>query len=283
MWLEPGTEEGKRGVRQVERCSAPERARVLVGHQDRTLRNRLAGALARDGHWVRAVEDGNAVLECIADALLAESAPPRPDLLLVEIDLPGRRGVDLLADLRGVGWTTPFVLIARTRHRELIASVRRFENAVVFEEPYETDDLRTAVTLLLGNAATQPERQPSRPDVEDRRGTPRATAHLWAEEVHDNEVYLIRVEDVSAGGVRLRHSMPKAHGSVCRLLFCLPGDPLVIDVMGRIVNQRQLAREYAVGVEFMGLKPVDRERIDSFIGQRRRRRAPVSDEVVATL
>jgi CheY-like chemotaxis protein len=279
MWLEVGMEAGegpRRSARQFERCSTAARARVLIGHHERVVRNRLAGALARDGHWVCAAEDGNALLEHIADALLSDGGL-RPDLLVVEIDLPGRRGVDLLADLRGVGWTTPFVLIAKPHHRELTAVVRRFNRAVVFEEPYEIDDLRTAVSLLLGRLARAPA------EGRERRHAPRTHAHLWAEEVHENEIYLIRVEDVSAGGVGLRHSMPKARGSVCRLLFSLPGDPLVIDVLGRIVNQREVAREYALGVEFMGLKPVDRERICSFVGERRRRRAPAGDEVMAAL
>jgi DNA-binding response OmpR family regulator len=145
VWLEPAQQSRKT---HFVLAGAKQSFHIMVGHRDAHQRSLLARTLTGDGYRVRAARDGDTLLEWMADDMLDED-PHQPQLIIVEIDLPGRRGIDLLADLRAVGWDTPFVLIAARRSR-LIDEARRFTRTIVFEEPYELFDLRTAVSVLVG-------------------------------------------------------------------------------------------------------------------------------------
>jgi DNA-binding response OmpR family regulator len=156
VWLEPAHQSRKT---HFVLAGAKQSSRILVGHRDHHRRAVLARTLTADGYRVRAARDGDTLLEWIADDMLEED-PHQPQLIIVEIDLPGRRGIDLLADLRAVGWETPFVLLAGRRSR-LVEKARRFTRTIVFEEPYELYDLRTAVSVLVSQRSAGPGRRRS--------------------------------------------------------------------------------------------------------------------------
>jgi DNA-binding response OmpR family regulator len=137
------------GSRPSRGLAAPlsNQRQVVVAHSDPELLGRITTALSRDGYRVCSTPDGLDLLDWLADTMLESGR--RPGLIVAELSLPGRRGLDLLADLRFAGWSTPFILVARRGERDLAAHARRLGSAVVFESPFDIDDLRTAVAILL--------------------------------------------------------------------------------------------------------------------------------------
>ncbi|GGA24365.1 response regulator [Dyella nitratireducens] len=69
-------------------------SRILIGDDDRELCSLLAEYLRREGLQVEVVHDGEGVLARLRDPAL------RPDLLILDVMMPGRSGLDTLRDLR---------------------------------------------------------------------------------------------------------------------------------------------------------------------------------------
>ena len=104
-------------------------------------------SLRRDGYDVAEANDGGRLLVNIA----AQCRTPerRMDLLVSDIRMPVLSGLEILRGLREARWLTPVVLMtafgdAKTRAEAEVLG------AVLFDKPFEIDDLRTAVTTLLG-------------------------------------------------------------------------------------------------------------------------------------
>jgi two-component system, OmpR family, response regulator CpxR len=69
-------------------------SRILIADDDRELCNLLADYLRREGLEVATVHDGEAALTHLRDPAL------RPELLILDVMLPGRDGLDTLRELR---------------------------------------------------------------------------------------------------------------------------------------------------------------------------------------
>ena len=70
-------------------------SRILIADDDRDLASLLADYLRHESYLVETVHDGAAAL-----ARLAAPGLPRPDLLILDVMMPGRDGLDTLKDLR---------------------------------------------------------------------------------------------------------------------------------------------------------------------------------------
>jgi len=70
-------------------------SRILIADDDRELAGLLADYLRHESYTVETVHDGAAALE-----RLASTALPRPDLLILDVMMPGRDGLETLKDLR---------------------------------------------------------------------------------------------------------------------------------------------------------------------------------------
>lgn len=96
----------------------------------------------------------------------------------------------------------------------------------------------------------------------DRRESPRVTIELWVEESLEKELYFQRASNLSAGGLFLDGTLPHPPGTVVRLRFSLPGDPVPIETAGEIVN---VPGGRGMGLHFVDLADADRARILRFI------------------
>jgi DNA-binding response OmpR family regulator len=137
---------------------------VALGVENPMVRDDIARILADDGFRVLAFDNGLDMLEYFGDVLLLGGPEILPDLVIAEAALPGRKGLDLLADLRYGGWYTPFVLITPDDEGRLLADARRLgvaaPNVTVVEAPYEIDTLRASVFFLLEMAGPSSEHPP---------------------------------------------------------------------------------------------------------------------------
>jgi DNA-binding response OmpR family regulator len=77
---------------------------ILVVEDEDTLRRIIVRNLAGRGHLVREAATAAEALTALAEE--------RPDLLLMDINLPDRTGWDVLRDMRQQGWHVPVVIVS---------------------------------------------------------------------------------------------------------------------------------------------------------------------------
>lgn len=82
-------------------------ARILIADDDRELCTLLAGYLRHEGFEVDVVHDGQAALQRVGHA------PTRPELLILDIMMPGRDGLETLRELRARHQLPVIMLSAR--------------------------------------------------------------------------------------------------------------------------------------------------------------------------
>ena len=80
------------------------RARILIADDEAHVREVLRHFLTRKGYLVSAVEDGRGVLDTVSTF--------QPDVIVVDMVMPGLTGADVLTALRRAGVTVPIILIS---------------------------------------------------------------------------------------------------------------------------------------------------------------------------
>ena len=80
------------------------RARILIADDEANVREVLRHFLTREGYLVSAVEDGRGVLDTVSTF--------QPDVIVVDMVMPGLTGADVLTALRRAGVTVPIILIS---------------------------------------------------------------------------------------------------------------------------------------------------------------------------
>lgn len=125
------------------------RPRVLLADDDRELRGLLAAALRKDCYDVTEARDGRELLQCLATDRLRGNDSPAFDLVISDIRMPGRSGIEVLAGLRMTDWATPFILTTAFGTEETHEEARRLGAVAVFDKPFDVDDLRTILCNLF--------------------------------------------------------------------------------------------------------------------------------------
>ncbi len=114
---------------------------ILVCDDEPSLRE-LVRAVLGPRYRFAEVDDGHGVLPLVREL--------RPDLLVLDLMLPGLSGIDVLAEIRGDRElaSLPVVVVTAWNHAEgsaLAAGADRFVS-----KPFDPDELTAAVEELLG-------------------------------------------------------------------------------------------------------------------------------------
>lgn len=120
-----------------------ERPAILLVEDDPAVVNALTFSLELEGFEVRAYADG--------ETLLASARLPSRGCLVLDYNLPGIDGLDLLGRLRAADVTLPAILITTNPRKALRMQAARAGVEIV-EKPLLTDALRDSVRTALGTA-----------------------------------------------------------------------------------------------------------------------------------
>ncbi len=124
--------------------------RVIVVEDDARTRASLVAELQDEGLEVLAFGD--------VAAAMAELAGSRPvDLLLVDVRLPGRSGVDLVRQLAGKGSLPPTIVTSGEATISETVEALRLGVYDFIEKPFSRERLRTSIRNALGRAALEGE------------------------------------------------------------------------------------------------------------------------------
>lgn len=131
----PGAEEGL----------SRDTPRILVADNDDDVRDVLVRLLRMEGYDVEEVGDGEAALKRIVR--------DPPDIVVLDVYMPRRSGVDVLYQLRARGLTTPVLVISGMADdamvRDAVVLGARF-----LGKPVDVDELRSTLEIMLSEASS---------------------------------------------------------------------------------------------------------------------------------
>lgn len=119
-------------------------ARILVVDDEAAIRRTVERLLTGHGFVVRSVASGEEALE---------TAPPfQPDLILLDLGLPGIDGMEVIAQTRERTSTPIIVLSVRGAERDKVAALERGADDYL-TKPFGVDELLARVRVALRHAA----------------------------------------------------------------------------------------------------------------------------------
>ena len=126
------------------------RKNILLVEDEQTLRMMLSDRLRKEGYMVDFASDGNSGFE---------KATTMPfDLIVLDILLPGRNGLDLCRDIRVVGSRTPILMLtARTEIYDKVVGLKLGADDYL-TKPFDMLELLARVEALLRRASVQSDR-----------------------------------------------------------------------------------------------------------------------------
>ena len=127
-------------------------SKVLVVDDEPTVREVVVGYLRRDGHEVSEAGDGYTALE------LLESDPP--DLVVLDMMLPGVNGLDILRRLRAVSSIPVIMLTARADESDRVAGLELGADDYVVK-PFSPRELAARVNGVLRRTSGRVEEPPA--------------------------------------------------------------------------------------------------------------------------
>lgn len=138
----------------VSDCGQPVQRTVVVVDDDPAVRDSTATLLQHAGHDVRVFESG--------DALIEAGVPPDADIILLDIMMPGRNGLETLRALATTAHLPPVVVL--TGHGDIPLAVEAMKlGAVEFlEKPYPMKSLLELVATLQRGAPMKTDDDPHR-------------------------------------------------------------------------------------------------------------------------
>jgi len=134
----------------------PNKRTVLIVDDEASQRELLTGFLTDCGFSTRTAGSGEEALESLATSA--------PDLVLLDVRLPGISGIEVLGKIRATSPTLPVLLI--TAHADLhqaVASIKRGADDYL-AKPIDLEELRTAIADLLAAHPARPGKYPELPE-----------------------------------------------------------------------------------------------------------------------
>ena len=121
---------------------------VALIDDDEAIRDSLSTLLELHGHRVRALES--------AEAFLAERDAARAWCLILDINLPGMSGLELLSRLRAAGDTVPVILVTGRGTPATQTQVEALKIVELLEKPVAAANLFAALDRAYGARGCAP-------------------------------------------------------------------------------------------------------------------------------
>ena len=137
---------------QRSRAGGWSEPRILLAEDDDEMRRLLTERLRKQGYEVIENNDGLSLLDCITE-LRKQVRNGRffdVDLIISDIRMPLVTGVEVLRELRVIDRKTPVILI--TAFGDEVTRARAFREgaSLVFDKPFDMDELLGAVREVVG-------------------------------------------------------------------------------------------------------------------------------------
>jgi CheY-like chemotaxis protein len=157
---------GYGGVSRLARCllwpmlmTSSEQAasvptRILLAEDDSELRALIAETLRRSGYEVVEAENGDQLLELLAETAGSAETPASFDLVVSDVRMPAFTAMDVLIGARRLLGRTPFVLMTAFGDRGLHEQALRYGARAVLDKPVRLSELRAVVEAALAHSSS---------------------------------------------------------------------------------------------------------------------------------
>lgn len=122
---------------------SPDGPRVLLAEDDAELRGLFAAALRKAGYEVLSASDGGELLSFLS--AVSGKDLPRPDAIVMDVNMPGHTGLELLIALRLAEWDVPILLMTAFGDAYLRRRADELGAAVLLDKPLSADALLEAL------------------------------------------------------------------------------------------------------------------------------------------
>ncbi|MFC1611083.1 response regulator [Myxococcota bacterium] len=133
----------KQGQQQHETTTS---ARVLLAEDEEHTRLTLSLILRKIGFLVTTVADGREALKSISD-LIDRQEPPA--LLVIDIQMPGLTGLDLMAELDKRGVFLPTVVISGYQYRKVVEGCQAHTRVAYLEKPFSPEEFLACLDSVV--------------------------------------------------------------------------------------------------------------------------------------
>lgn len=110
------------------------RSKIMVVDDERMIRWSIQQALTKDGHSVASVESG--------EEAVAQAADEMPDLVFLDITLPGIDGIEVLRRLKAIDPSVTVVMVTATEDLKTAVEAMRLGAYDYVNKPFDLDRLR---------------------------------------------------------------------------------------------------------------------------------------------
>ena len=179
---------------------------VLVVDDEPMLRNLLSHLLQLEGYKVLEAEDGLTALDVVATE--------KPDLVLLDVMLPARNGLDVLGDLRRTSDIPVILVSARAEEDDRVAGLRLGADDYV-TKPFSAAELSARVESVLRRSV--------------RRGTPATSDGRLA---FEGLAIDLRTREVRVAGAKVEMTAKEFD-----LLAYLAGEPREVFTRDQLLRQ----------------------------------------------
>ena len=131
---------------------------VLLVDDDPTQRRLIGAVLEREGFAVAAADSGDAALDRVAGGVT-------PDVVILDMVMPGLGGIETLQALRGAGMTAPVIVLTATGGVEVVVRAMQAGACDFFIKPAAPERIIVSIrnALQMGNLAQEVDRLKKRP------------------------------------------------------------------------------------------------------------------------
>lgn len=132
----------------------PNSPRVLLAEDNPALRSLIVDVLTLEGYHVTEVGDSAALQQAIAASEAGPDALSRYELIVTDIRMPGKSGLDVLGELRSQGSRSRFVVITAFPEDATERRIRELD-AKLLAKPFSLGEFRELMKSLLVTATLE--------------------------------------------------------------------------------------------------------------------------------
>ena len=120
---------------------------ILIADDDAAMRTYLSRFLSSSGYQTECVDSGESAI-----ARLKQT--PAPDLVLLDMLMPGTDGIDVLTHMKKVNPGIPVVVLSGVGHVRTVVEAIKLGAADYLSKPFEDEELELTIRYSGTNAVT---------------------------------------------------------------------------------------------------------------------------------
>lgn len=229
--------------------------RILAVDDEEFIRLLVAQILSRAGYQVDLAEDGGVALRKIEAS--------RPDLVILDLMMPGVDGWSVLERLRGMAAPPPVLVLTAHGGYDSFTRLAREGVAAYMSKPFSLHELLSVCATILAKET------PESASGQERRRAARRALMVEVKVVLSQQTGAVAVGELlnlSRTGAQVNLGVPLEPGDRVSVGFRFPGREPLLSLESRLEWRRPLDGGFAHGLVFVNLTSEHERRLGEVLG-----------------